>query len=250
MGDQGKNSILGHLSELRRRLLLCVIVLFITVSASFYPTKYVIDFLKSRAPDVQLIYTKPTEMIGTYIQVSLYLGIGVAMPFILYQALMFISPALTRKEKRYLYTVIPAVAFCFVAGVAFAYFVLLPPGLRFLLTFGSDIADPMISVGAYVGLVTKLMFWVGVVFEIPVVMYYVSKLGIISPAWFARKRKWAFVGAFILSAIITPTVDPVNQTLVAVPIIVLYEIGIWVSRLAQVRSRTRVATERVPSVGA
>jgi sec-independent protein translocase protein TatC len=231
-------------------LLLCVIVLFVTISASFYPTKYVIGFLKNRAPDVQLIYTKPTEMIVTYIKVSLYLGVAVAMPFIVYQALMFLSPALTRKEKRYLYTLIPAIAFCFVAGVAFAYFVLLPPGLRFLLSFGSDIAEPMISVGAYIGLITTLIFWVGVVFEIPVVMYFISKLGIISPAWFARKRKWAFVGAFVLSAIITPTVDPVNQTLVAMPIIVLYEIGIWVSRLARVKRKAVVATERVPSVGA
>ena len=246
MGKQKEISVLGHLNELRRRLMLCVIVLFCTISVSFYLTKYVINIFKSRAPDTQLIYTRPTEMIATYIQVSFYLGIALAMPFIIYQVLMFISPALTRKEKRYLYAIIPAIALCFITGVAFAYFILLPPGLRFLLSFGSDMAEPMITVSSYVGLLTTLIFWVGVVFEIPVVMYFVSKLGIVSPSWFASKRKWAFVGAFILSAIITPTMDPVNQTLVAVPIIVLYEIGIWVARLAQARSKAKVIAKRAP----
>jgi sec-independent protein translocase protein TatC len=119
----------------------------------------------------------------------------------------------------------------FAGGVAFGYFILLPPAMKFLITFGSDIATPQIKIGNYITLVTRLLVSIGAVFETPVIITFLSRLGIVTPQWLAGKRKWAFIGAFILAAIITPTMDPINQSLVAVPLVVLYEISIWLSRI-------------------
>ena len=126
----------------------------------------------------------------------------------------------------------------FFLGAFFVYFVLFPPALRFLLTFGSEIATPMIRIGNYVGLMISLLFWMGVVFEIPIVLFFLARLGIVTSRMLSRNRKWAIVGAFILGAIITPTLDPVNQILVAIPIVVLYEFGIILSKLGtRIRNR-------------
>ena len=129
----------------------------------------------------------------------------------------------------------------FLAGATFGYFILMPPALRFLLSFGSDIATPMIRVGNYINLVVTLLFWLGISFETPLVMFFLSKIGIVTPKALARQRRFAIVVAFILGAIITPTFDPVNQSFVAVPIILLYEIGIWLAKLARFREKKSLA---------
>lgn len=236
---------MGHLREVRRRLLFSVIAVGITTIGSFFFARYIFEFLASRAPaDIPLIYTQVTEMLGIYIKVALYCGIALALPFIIYQVVMFIAPALTRREKRHMYPLLLGVALFFIAGVAFAYFILLPPALNFLLdpppVFGGDIAQPMISIGNYISLLIKLMFWIGVVFEIPILMLMLSRLGIVSPEWFLRKWKWSILLAFVLGALITPTMDPINQTLVAVPIVFLYGIGILLAWIARPQ-RKRVA---------
>ena len=155
---------------------------------------------------------------------------------------MFVSPALSWREKKYIYLALPWITFMFIGGVAFGYFVLLPPALKFLITFGSDIATPMIKIGNYISLVTRLLVALGIVFEIPVVITFLSRLGVVSPQMLSRVRKWAFLAAFVLGAIITPTFDPINQTLVAAPLIILYEISIWLAKLVY-----RRRAETVPS---
>lgn len=216
-------------------MLRSIIALGVGVAVSFPLAFRVFDILKSRAADVTLIYTHVTEMLGAYIKVSFYCGIALALPYLIYQLVMFLSPALNRKEKKYLYFSLPVVFILFAAGVCFAYFVFLPPALKFLFTFGSDIAQPMISIENYVSVVVKLLFGVGLVFEIPLVLTLLAKLGIISPQKLAKGRKWAVLAAFVLGAIITPTIDPVNQTLIAAPIIILYELSIWLSKLVYPR---------------
>ena len=189
----------------------------------------------SPPPNIGLIYIDMTEMLGTYMKVSLVAGIILAMPFLVYELVMFVAPALTAKEKRFVYLILPWITAMFLIGVVFTYFILLPPATRFLLTFGSDIATPQIKVGNYVGLVTRLLLAVGLIFELPVVTTLLAQFGIISGKWLASKRKLAIVIAFILGGIITPTLDPVNQTLVALPLIVLYEMSIWLARIFQKR---------------
>ena len=133
----------------------------------------------------------------------------------------------------------------FGVGVAFGYFVLIPPATNFLITFGSDIATPQIKIGNYISIVTRLLMAIGLVFEMPVITTFLSRLGVITPKWLAKKRKAAVIFAFILAAIITPTIDPINQSLVAVPLIALYEVSIWLAKLVQ-RKEPRVVAP-VPS---
>jgi sec-independent protein translocase protein TatC len=233
MSDDKQLTLMGHLKELRSCLTRSVIALLIALPISFYAAKYVFDILMKPVPGIQLIYTEITEMLGTYAKVTLTIAVIIILPFIVYQAIMFVRPALTRRERSYVYIMLPAIALCFLIGATFAYFVLLPPALNFLFTFGSDIAEPMIKVGNYISVLTNLIFWIGLCFEIPIVIFFLAKIGVVKPQWLSRFRKAAYVIAFVIGAVITPTFDPVNQSLVAVPIIILYEFGIILSRLAR-----------------
>ena len=231
MSDDKKLTVLGHLGELRSRLIKCVIAVAITSLISFIFAKQIFDILILPAGEIDLIYIEMTEMIGTYMRVSLASGIILAMPYLIYQVLMFVSPALTRKEKRYVYLILPWVTLMFIGGVAFSYFILIPPATKFLITFGSDIATPQIKIGNYISIVTRLLVAIGLVFELPVLTTFLARIGVITPKWLAYKRKLAIIFAFILAAIITPTFDPINQSLVAIPLVILYEMSIWLAKL-------------------
>ena len=243
--DSKKLSILEHLQELRKRLIKCVIAVLITTIISFVFAKHIFNILILPAEGINLVYIEMTEMIGTYMRVCLVSGIILAMPFLIYQFLMFVSPGLTPKEKRSVYLIFPWIALMFAAGVVFSYFILIPPATKFLITFGSDIATPQIKIGNYISIVARLLLAIGLVFEMPVITTFLSRLGIITPRWLSDKRKSAIIIAFILAAIITPTFDPLNQTLVAAPLIILYEMSIWLARLVQ-----RKEPQTVPSLPA
>ncbi len=231
--DEKQLTFMGHLKELRSCLLRSVIAILVAIPISFYIAKYVFDILMKPVPGIHLIYTEVTEMLGTYAKVTLVIAVILTLPFIVYQLVMFVRPALTKRERSYVYIMLPAIAICFLIGATFAYFVLLPPALNFLFTFGSDIAEPMIKVGNYISVLTQLIFWIGICFEIPIIIFFLSKIGVIRPAWLSKYRKIAYILAFVIGAIITPTIDPVNQSLVAVPIIALYEFGIILSKVAR-----------------
>lgn len=230
----------GHLEELRRRLIISVVAILVTTTVAFVFHPMIFDVLMGPADgfeslrDNTLVFTQVTEMIGITMKVSLMGGMVLAMPIILYQIVTFVAPGLTPREKRYLFALLPGALLSFMAGATFGYFVLLPPALHFLLTFGSDIAAPMIRIGNYINLVVTLLFWLGVSFQTPLVMFFLSKIGIVTPRTLAKQRRYAIVVAFILGALITPTFDPINQSLVAIPIILLYELGIWLAKLARI----------------
>lgn len=226
-------TLLDHITELRQRLIRSVIALVVGVLISLIFARYIFDFLIGPAPDdIVLIRTEMTEMLSTYMKVSLMSGIALAMPVLVYQGIMFVSPAMTRREKKYVYMALPWITLMFAAGFAFGYFILLPPATNFLLDFMSDTAAPQIKIGNYIGLVTRLLISIGIVFETPVVITFLARLGVVKPEMLARRRRIAIVGSFIVAAIITPTFDPVNQCLVAGPLIVLYELSIWLAKLA------------------
>ncbi|MFC1919069.1 twin-arginine translocase subunit TatC, partial [Chloroflexota bacterium] len=140
----------------------------------------------------------------------------------------------------------PWVALMFAAGVIFSYFVLAPRMIQFLVTFGGDIAAPQIKIGNYISVVTRLLLAIGLTFEMPVLTTFLARLGIITSKWLADKRKTAIIFAFILAAMITPTIDPVNQSLVAIPLVILYEMSIWMARLVQ-KKGTREAMPESPT---
>jgi len=246
ISKSAKLTVIGHLSELRQRLLKSLIALAITTVISFIFRDQILGILLLPAPpSITVQAIELTEMIGTYMKVSFASGIVLAMPYLIYQLLMFISPALTRKEKKYVYLILPWVVLMFIAGVAFSYFILLPPATKFLLTFGSNIVNIEPRIGNYISIVTRLLLAVGAVFETPVIILFLARLGIVTPKMLSRKRRHAIVAAFILAAIITPTFDPINQSLVAVPLIILYEMSIWLAKLVQ-RKEPRLVTQTPP----
>lgn len=238
--------LIAHLDELRRRVVRALIPVLITTVLAFVFREPIFRFLMGPAdqfaqiPGGKPVFTDMTEMIGITMKVSLFAGIGLAVPFVLYQVVMFVAPGLSARERRYVLILLPAVLLSFLAGAAFGYYVLLPPAIKFLLSFGSDVATPMIRIGNYLNLIVSLLFWMGLAFQTPLVMLFLSRIGVVTPKWLASKRRFAIVIAFAAGAIITPTFDPINQSLASLPIIALYEAGIWLSKLGA-RSRRRTA---------
>ncbi len=231
-------TLLEHLQELRNRMMICGAALAIGVSISFYPlTTIVLDWMReparSRVDDFELIFTQPLEFWTTFFRVSLLLGITLAMPVFLWQGLAFVSPGLTKTERRWTFPIIMGASLMFVAGGAFAYYIELPPALSFLLAPPSDIARPLISVKSYVDFVTRLMFVTGLVFQTPLVVMGLAKVGVVNSTKLLRWWRFAIVGAFLISAIVTPSIDPITQTLVAVPMITLYFAGIFLAKLVE-----------------
>jgi sec-independent protein translocase protein TatC len=238
--SETKLTLLGHFQELRKRLIRSVIAVAVAAIISFIFWKWIFYILILPAKDIELIFIEMTEMLGTIMRVCLASGLILAMPYLTLQAIMFVSPALTDRERRYLYIILPWIALMFLGGVVFGYFILIPPATKFLLTFGSDIATPQIKIGNYIAIITRLLLAIGLVFEMPVVTTFLARIGVVKPKWLADKRKMAIIVAFILAAIITPTFDPINQSLVAVPLIVLYEMSIWLAKLVYRRKEETI----------
>jgi len=229
-----KLTLLGHLQEIRRRLVYSVIALIIAIGVCFYFARDIFEFLVARTPpEVPIIAITPTEMIGIYFKVCLYSALALAMPFFILQFILFIRPALTRKERLYLYALMPALLVFFLAGAAFAWFIFLPNALDFLLHFMDDLVTYQIKIGSLISFEVQIIFWMGVVFELPVLTFFLAKIGILNYRWLARQWKWAFIGSFVVGAVITPTPDPINCTIVSLPIYLLYLLSIvtaWIAR--------------------
>jgi sec-independent protein translocase protein TatC len=244
-------SLREHLQELRRRLLISVIALLIGTAVAFTFWEEVVELLKRPAQDVnngegvRLIATQVTEALTTSFKISLVGGLVLAFPVILYQVIRFVAPGLTGREKRYLFLFLPGTMVAFAAGVAFGYFVLTPQALPFLLTFGEGVVEPLVRISSLVDVMIRLLFWMGVVFETPLVMFFLAQIGIADAKAFSKFRRFWLVIAFVISAVITPTFDPVNQVLVAVPLLVLYELGVLLARVAD-RSRRRSSEPITP----
>ena len=244
-----------HLRELRRRLLISVIALVAGTALAFPFWEKIVILLKRPAQElnggagVPLIATQVTEALTTSFKVSIVAGLVLAFPVVLYQVIRFVAPGLTGREQRYLLAFLPGALLAFLGGVAFGYFVLTPQALPFLLSFGGEVVEPQIRVSSYVDVMIRLLFWMGVVFETPLVMLLLAQLGIVDARTFSRSRRYWIVVAFILGAIITPTVDPVNQALVAAPLLVLYEVGILLAKLAG-RKQSRSSRAIEPLSGA
>ena len=242
-------TIREHLLELRRRLMWSAGCVFLTTIVAFAFHRQILRILMEPAEGFagvengKPIYIDLTEFIGTAMKASLMIGLFASLPFVLYHIVMFVSPGLTTRERRYLFALMPATLLAFAAGAAFGYFILIPPAVDFLLNFGGDIATAQIRISSYIGLMLTLLFWMGVVFETPIILFFLSKIGVVTPEFLARQRRYAIVAAFILGAAITPTFDPINQSLVALPIIVLYEVGIWLAKLGRLGRRRKAVPE-------
>jgi sec-independent protein translocase protein TatC len=232
-----------HLKELRNRILYSAISIAAGLAIGMIFGNYILYLLKLPAGNINLVALTLVENVSAYFKVSLTAGVILAMPFLVYQLFAFVAPGLTPKEKRLVFTILPAITFMFLAGVAFAYFVALKPALGFLYNFNSGIATPMISISNYIGFVTRILLIIGLVFETPLVVMALARLGVVSPQWLAARRKWWIIIAFVIAAIATPTPDPVNQCIVAIPLILLLELGILLARLVY-KKREQPAAEQ------
>jgi sec-independent protein translocase protein TatC len=224
--------LLEHLRELRTRLVRASIALLIMTGISFFFSEQVLKFLIAPMGDMPPQALRPTESLGNFMKVALMTGVTLAMPFIVYQIGRFIAPGLTKSERRYLWVLVPGATISFVAGVAFAYFVMLPTAIPFLQGFLANIIEQQWAIGEYMSFVISLLFWIGVSFELPLFVYFLAKLGIVDDKMLIKNFKYAVLGIAVLAAIITPTVDPLNMALVMGPLILLYLLGILLAKIA------------------
>ncbi len=235
--------IKGHLVELRDRIAKSVIAMVITTAISFIFAKTLILILKAPARDIDFQAITPTENIAVYFKVALAGGFIIAMPFLVYQVIAFIAPGLTSKERKNIFQLLPFITLLFATGVAFAYFVALPPAMGFLGSFLSDVAENVWRLTEYISVVTRMILYVGLVFETPLIIMILARMGLVTPQWLAGKRKLWIVLAFILSALITPTMDPINQSIIAIPLIILLELSIILSRFVYKKREAKKSEE-------
>jgi len=229
-----KQPFLGHLEELRKRLVICAIAIGIGFSISYVFAKQLFSYLilpltKVLPEDSRLIFTNLPEMFIAYIKVALVAGIILAIPIIFYQLWMFLAPALYQKEKRYIIPFVLFSSILFAAGALFGYLVVFPYGFKFFISFATEDIQALPSVKQYFSFAIRLLLAFGLVFEMPIVVLFLTKIGLITPNKMKKFRKFAILGSFILSAILTPP-DVATQLMMALPIIILYEISIFLSK--------------------
>ena len=235
----GSMTLLEHLLELRSRVMWSAIAVFLGMLPFFAPVigLRVIEALMAPAldqnPDFRAQAISPMENIVVYFRVALLGGLTLGMPMLVYQVLAFVMPALTRSEKRWLLPIAGGITLSFALGVAFAYYAVLPAAYGFLFSFGAEFADPTPTISSYIDLTTRLILVVGLAFETPLLIMALARFGLVTAGKLWRFKAWAVVLVFAVSAIMTPTPDPVTQTLVAVPMLVLYFIGIGLAWLVR-----------------
>ena len=231
MAEQHEMSVWDHIGELRVRLVKAMGALVLTTMASvFFLGQYAVAFLAVPVGGLQNLHAfDPTEGIGVYMRVSLLAGFIMALPIIAYQLLAFVVPGLYESEKRWVFLAIPISTLLFISGVSFAYFVMLPTALPFLLNF---LVKTDTRVSSYVEFVTNLLFWIGMSFEMPLVVFILAKFHVVTPAMLAKQWRYAVVIIAIVAAMITPTIDPVNMALLMLPLFAIYLLSILFAMLA------------------
>ena len=225
-------SLVQHLSEFRDRLMVAAIAVVVTTAISFIFTTQIIQLLILPVGEhIKLISLSPTENFTTYMRVALFSGIALAMPVILYEIYMYIDPALHPNERRFALTAGPFVLGLFIFGMLFCYFFILPNAIKFLINFASDVFDNQLRASEYLSFVTTFILGMGLVFEMPVLIWALVRIGVVSRKWLAARRRYVFLIVFIVAAVVTPTPDPFNQSLVAIPMYLLFELGLLLSRV-------------------
>ena len=236
MEPDEKQPFMKHLEELRKRLVASAIAVGVcfVVAYIFSERLFEIMVLPLKAQMVngeKLIFTNLPEMFLTYLKTAFIAAILGASPYIFYQVWMFVAPGLYQKEKKYLFPFVAFSSILFVGGSLFGYFVVFPFAFKFFLGFATDYIQALPSVKQYFSFTIKLLFAFGLVFELPVVIFFLTKIGLVTPAMLKQKRKYAILLTFVAAAILTPP-DVFTQCLMAGPLIVLYELGIFISRIA------------------
>lgn len=239
--ESQRMDFVGHLDELRRRILTCLFFVVMMTVLLFSQGTSILRFLERPAKGFiqEFIFITPTEVFVTYMKVVFLAAFVACFPIVIYQFGAFLAPALPKEARRTIWGWLFFALVCFWAGLSFAYGVLLPAALKFLLSFGEGLALPAISIGRYASFAVALIFVGGCIFEIPVVIGLLTQVGILNSHKLRLSRRYAIFVIFIISAVITPTQDVFNLILFAVPMMALYEIGILVSVFIEKRKQRK-----------
>ncbi len=225
-----------HLEELRKKMIYCLVII-ISLSITLYFFSDELMRILSRSVGT-LHFFAPTEAFTAKIKVSVATGVALSLPFLVYQVWSFVVPAFTQKERRYALPLVISSSALFVAGVAFAYFIVIPVGIKFLLSFASTELKALIGVTRYLGFILWMLLIFGFVFQLPVVIFFLDRIGIVSPRTLRSKRKHVIIAIFVAAAILTPP-DLITQTAMSLPIILLYEASIIIVSLSHRKAKKR-----------
>jgi sec-independent protein translocase protein TatC len=225
--EDREQTIVEHIDELRRRMIYIIIAVAAASLGAYRFIDYILEFITKTGGIDDLVFINPTEAFFVIIKLSLLVGVLVAMPFILYQVWRYVGVALKKEERKYLIYFGPLSYILFLMGAGFAFRGVLPLGIKFLLSFSRENISPMITLNAYVGFLSKMIFAFGLMFELPLVILLLSKLGLVNPDMLKKGRKYAMIGIFLVAAVLTPP-DVISQIMLAVPILLMYEISIWI----------------------
>ena len=225
-------TLFEHLNELRTRMVRTALALAVATVVSLVFAGPALRILNQPLGDSVPQAIHPTETFGVYFKISLIGGVVLAMPVIVYQVVRFILPGLMPEEKKYLYFLLPGATVSFALGVAFAALIMLPAAINFMQGFLSEYVDTNWTLDNYISFVTRILFWMGIVFQTPLVTFFLAKLNVVTAKQLVRFRKYAILGVAVVAAIVTPTPDPVNMMIVMLPLYLLYEVGIVLARLA------------------
>jgi sec-independent protein translocase protein TatC len=230
--ERGRMSFFDHLTELRSRIIWSLVSAGVGLAVALFYTERVMKYLVDHIIRVKPVFTTPTEAFWTYMKVAMIMGLFVSMPAILYQVWKFVAPGLHSHERKYAAPFILVSSLLFLLGGAFAIFGVVPFAMQFLVNFGQQQGlQPMISISSSIDFILKFTLAFGLVFELPVVITILSMIGVVTPKFLSKNRKYAILINFVIAAILTPTPDIFNQTLMAAPMCVLYEVGIICARI-------------------
>lgn len=258
-----KLPITAHLDELRKTIVLSLSVVVVAACVCFYfsedifrqltfPLRYTLGFtwdapyislVPSQFGDFELNVLRPAEALWTHIKIAIVGAIVITLPVIFYEIWKFVAPGLMKKEKKYILPFVFATTFLFMIGALFCFIIVLPFAVNFLLTYKMENLQINWTLGYYIDFCLKFILAFGIIFEVPVVLVFLTRMGIVTPDTLAKNRKYAIVMAFVAAALLTPTPDAFNQTLMALPIILLYEAGILASRILD-RKKKDIGSEK------
>ena len=231
-------SVLGHLSELKRRLFRVSIVAVIFIAIAVVNFSWIFEQFTSdsraliEAAGGDIIQLTLTEAWVAAAKLAAMIGLTASFPYFLWEMSRFFTPGLKANERKYVYLLIPAALISFAVGAVFAYEVLIPRLFEFMLKFQGSLAVPQITAASVVSMTVGIVFWLGTICELPIVMFLLAKIGLLNSRWLKTKRRWVILLAFVFGAAVTPT-DPVSQVIVAIPVMLLFEIGMLLVRFAE-----------------
>lgn len=242
-------SLVEHLEELRRRIIICAAALAVTTTVCFIFKGYLLELLLTPLGGRELLTLGPTESLMVVFKIAFFAGLILASPLIIYQVWAFVSPGLEARERRPTLIAALFTSLLFLGGVAFAWFLVLPRGLDFLLSYESDTFNQQVQAARYFSFVVMFLLGFGIVFEVPAMVLSLARLGIVTPAMLRRHRKYVYLGGAVISAVLTPGQDVFSMIAMAVPFLALFELSVILSRFVRRSGHSREEAEAVDSNG-